>query len=153
MSSKTQPGVSSLSSMPSEIERSAARYLFAVSILSETGERIKTGELKDYLDVTPASATEMISKLDERGLTDYEKYHGVTLTKRGEAIARQTAWRFCIVSTYFDTELDTALDEQMAFNIAFTLPRDGVFSLRDLVSSPCLRLCPESGGGFDECVV
>lgn len=140
--------------MPSEIERSAARYLFAVSILSENSEeRIKTGELKDYLDVTPASVTEMISRLDERGLTDYEKYQGVTLTNRGEAIARQTAWRFCIVSTYFDSELDTTLDEQTAFDIAFTLPRDGVFSLRDLVSSPCLRLCPESGGEFDECVV
>jgi DtxR family Mn-dependent transcriptional regulator len=154
MSSETRTSPSlPLSPTPSEIGRSAARYLFAVSKLSESNEgRIKTGELRKYLDVTPASVTEMVSKLDDQGLTDYEKYQGVTLTEQGEAFATRMAWRFCVVSTFFDSVLDTNLDEQTAFDIAFMLPKEGVFSLRDLVNSSCLGLCPESGGEFDECV-
>ncbi|MFC7193909.1 metal-dependent transcriptional regulator [Halosimplex aquaticum] len=62
---------------PSDVERTTARYLFAISTLStDTEERIATGELKEYLGVTPASVTEMVAKLDERGLVDYEKYQG-----------------------------------------------------------------------------
>lgn len=136
----------------SEIGRSAARYLFAVSKLSgrENG-RIETGELKTYLDVSPASVTEMVSKLDARGLADYEKYQGVTLTQQGEAFATRIAWRFCVVSTFFDSVVDANLDERTAFDIAFTLPEEGVFNLRGLVNSPCLGLCPESGEEFDTC--
>lgn len=137
---------------PPEIGRSAARYLFAVSKLSESEDgRIATGELKEYLEVAPASVTEMVSKLDDRGLADYEKYHGVTLTRQGEAFATRIAWRFCVVSTFFDSVVDANLDERTAFDIAFTLPEEGVFNLRDLVNSPCIGLCPESGGELDTC--
>jgi DtxR family Mn-dependent transcriptional regulator len=138
---------------PSEIGRSAARYLFAVSKLSESEDgRIATGELREYLDVTPASVTEMMSKLDDRGLADYEKYQGVTLTQQGEAFATRIAWRFCVVSTFFDSVLDANLDERAAFDIAVTLPEEGVFNLRNRVNSPCIGLCPESGGELDTCV-
>lgn len=154
MSSETRTHSSlPLSPTLSEIGRSTARYLFAVSKLSEgSEERIETGELQEYLDVTPASVTEMMAKLDDRGLADYKKYQGVTLTEQGDAFATRVAWRFCIVSTFFDSVLDAGLDDEIAFDIAFTLPKDGVFSLRNLVGSPCLDICPESCREVDECV-
>lgn len=155
MSSERRTGPpSSFSPALTEIKRSTARYLFAISVLSRTNEeRITTGELREFLGLAPASVTEMISKLDDRELADYEKYQGVTLTSRGEALATQAAWRFCVVSTFFDSGLDADLDEQTVFDVAYTLPRDGVFALRNLVSSPCLDLCPESDGGCGECLV
>ncbi|MDX1746279.1 MAG: metal-dependent transcriptional regulator [Halobacteriales archaeon] len=145
---------SSFPPTPSEIERVPARYLFAISAVSETSEdRTTTGELREYLDVTPASVTEMLSKLDDRGLVDYETYRGATLTDRGEALAMRVSWRFCVVSTFFDSELDTRLDERTAFDIGFVLPKNSVYRLQELSGSPCLDLCPEARHGVDGCVV
>ncbi|AEM59375.1 DNA-binding protein (plasmid) [Haloarcula hispanica N601] len=154
MSSESQTGsASSLTPSVSDIERSAGRYLFAVSVLSESPtERVSTGELQEFLNVTPASVTEMVSKLDERGLVDYEKYQGVTLTDRGDALVTEVGWRFCVVSTFFESVLDTTLDEQTAFDIGFLLPKNGVFRLRSHVGGACLGHCPEAGGDGEQCV-
>lgn len=130
---------------PSDVEQTTAHYLFAVSTLStDTEERIATGELKEYLGVTPASVTEMVAKLDERELVDYKKYQGVRLTDRGEGIASGIAWRLCIVTSFFDSVLETSLDEETAFDIGFTLPEDGVYHLREQMETSCLEICPES---------
>ncbi|WP_336358833.1 metal-dependent transcriptional regulator [Haloarcula sp. CGMCC 1.6347] len=154
MSSESQTGsASSLTPSVSDIERSAGRYLFAVSVLSESPtERVSTGELQEFLNVTPASVTEMVSKLDERGLVDYEKYQGVTLTDRGDALATEVGWRFCVVSTFFQSVLDTTLGDQTAFDIGFLLPKNGVFRLRSQVDGACLGLCPEGDGDGEQCV-
>ncbi|EMA27819.1 metal-dependent transcriptional regulator [Haloarcula japonica] len=154
MSSESQTGpASSLTPSVSDIERSAGRYLFAVSVLSESPtERVSTGELQEFLNVTPASVTEMVSKLDERGLVDYEKYQGVTLTDRGDALGTEVGWRFCVVSTFFESVLDTTLDDQTAFDIGFLLPKNAVFRLRRRVDGACLGLCPEVDSGGEQCV-
>lgn len=150
MSSETQSGTST---SLSEIERRMARYLFAISVLRRPNtDRITTGELNEYLNVTPASVTEMVSKLDDRGLVDYEKYQGVILTDQGNALAMQAGWRFCAVSTFFDSVLDTRLDEKTAFDIGFVLPKNGVSRLLGHVNSACLKLCPESNGDVGGCV-
>lgn len=138
----------------SDIERGTARYLLAIAVLSESGtERITTGELRNHLNVAPASVTEMVSKLDDRGLVDYEKYQGVTLTDDGEALAEQAGWRFCVVATFFESVLETTLDDETAFDIGFALPEDGVARLRTLVDSACLGLCPASSGNAERCPV
>ena len=135
-----------------EIERSAARYLLAIAEESAGGtDRVSTGDLRERLDVSAASVTEMVSKLADSGLVDYEKYAGVRLTDRGEAIATRIGWRFCVVSTFFEESLEMGLDDETAFDIGFTLPEDGVFRLRSLVGSACLGRCPESDGD-ERCV-
>lgn len=152
----SEPRMGSSSSPPhslSDIERSAARYLFAISALSEPdSNQITTGELQEYLDVAPASVTEMISKLDDRGLVDYEKYQGVMLTDQGDALATEAGWRFCVVSTFFESVLDMRVNDETAFDIGFVLPKDGVFRLRDLVDSACLGLCPASDDDSKQCM-
>lgn len=137
----------------SNVELTTARYLFAVSTLStDTEERIATGELKKYLGVTPASVTEMMAKLDERGLVDYKKYQGVCLTERGEGVTSRISWRLCVVTSFFDSVLETNLDEETAFDIGFTLPEDGVYRLRERMESSCLEVCPESGRREARCL-
>lgn len=154
MSSEPQAGTAP-SPPPSltDIERGAARYLFAIAILSRSGTgRVTTGELHEHLDVAQPSVSGMVSKLDDRGLVDYEKYQGVTLTDRGAALARQVGWRLCVVSTFFDSELETTLDDGTAFDIGFVLPKRGVRRLRELVGTACLGRCPGSNGDAERCV-
>jgi Mn-dependent DtxR family transcriptional regulator len=154
MASESETGTSS--SFPhslSNTKRSAARYLLAISVLSESdADRITTGELREYLNVAPASVTEMVSKLDDRGLVEYEKYQGVTLTDRGDTLATEAGWRFCVVSTFFESVLDMTVPDEKAFDIGFVLPKDGVFRLHDLVDSACLGLCPASDADSKRCV-
>tara|TARA_B100000131_G_scaffold59625_1_gene55147 strand:- start:395 stop:1051 length:657 start_codon:yes stop_codon:yes gene_type:complete len=47
------------------------------------GERVRNGELAKYLDVTPASATEMVQRLAKNGFVDYVAYKGACLTEKG----------------------------------------------------------------------
>lgn len=124
-----------------------------MSVLTDAStDRVSTGELRADLNVSPSSVTEMLSKLDERGLVDYEKYRGARLTDQGEALVADVGWRYCVVSTFFETVLDAPLDEGTAFDIGFVLPRDGLFRLRELVDSACLGLCPETRGEGEGCV-
>jgi DtxR family Mn-dependent transcriptional regulator len=137
------PGVRSVS----DVGRRTARYLFGIAVLSGSDtERITTGELGEHLDVAPASVTEMVAKLDDRGLVEYERYQGVTLTDDGTTLAGRAGWRFCVVATFFESVLGTPLDDETAFDIGVTLPEDGVFRLRALVGPACLGRCPESDG-------
>ena len=47
------------------------------------GARVRNGELASYLDVSPASATEMVQRLAKNGFVDYVPYKGTCLTEKG----------------------------------------------------------------------
>tara|TARA_B000000609_G_scaffold158160_1_gene154825 strand:+ start:3140 stop:3796 length:657 start_codon:yes stop_codon:yes gene_type:complete len=47
------------------------------------GARVRNGELAKYLDVSPASATEMVQRLAKNGFVDYVAYKGTCLTEKG----------------------------------------------------------------------
>lgn len=150
MSSKSRgeaPG-----SMAADVGRSAGRYLLAVHWLSQSGpDRVRTGELRESLAVSAASVTEMVSRLDEQGLIDYEKYEGVRLTRQGQDVATRLAWRFCVVSNFFGSSLDTDLDDETSYAIGVTLPERGIFRLREMVAHPCIEACPETQQRYDGC--
>mgnify|MGYP001392492831 FL=1 len=47
------------------------------------GQRVRNGDLAKYLDVSPASATEMVQRLAKNGFVDYVPYKGAVLTPQG----------------------------------------------------------------------
>ena len=47
------------------------------------GQRVRNGDLAKYLDVSPASATEMVQRLAKNGFLDYVPYKGAVLTRSG----------------------------------------------------------------------
>jgi len=59
-----------------------------------------TGAVADMLDVSPASANEMIGKLEDRGLAEHEKYKGVTLTEEGIVRASDALQNYCIIERF-----------------------------------------------------
>jgi DtxR family transcriptional regulator, Mn-dependent transcriptional regulator len=46
-------------------------------------QRVRNGDLAKYLDVSPASATEMVQRLAKNGFVDYVPYKGASLTPKG----------------------------------------------------------------------
>lgn len=143
-----------MQSPPASVDARPGRYLLAIHRRRESeGERVSTGALRDALDVTGTTVTEMVRKLDDRGLVDHEKYAGVRLTDRGAAVARHLAWRFCVVTNFFTATLDTDLGAETSYEISATLPDDGLARLRELTDHPCIEECPETSQEYDGCLL
>lgn len=139
---------------PLSVERSTGRYILAVHWLADsTDSRVTTGELREYLGVSGASVTEMVGKLDDRGLLDHEKYRGVDLTDDGRHIATRLAWRYCVVTNFFRSVLGTDLEETDLYEIGYAIPVEGLVNLRELIDHPCLERCPETRQEYDGCPV
>jgi DtxR family Mn-dependent transcriptional regulator len=85
----------------------ADQYLKAIYLIQEMEDGpAATGALADMLDVSPASANEMIGKLESRELADHEKYKGVRLTDDGIARARDALQTYCIIERFLANVLD-----------------------------------------------
>ena len=83
------------------------QYLKAIYLLAvRSDEPTATGAIADQLDVSPASATEMIGKLEERGFLSHEKYKGVTLTDAGIERAREALQTYCIIERFLHNVLE-----------------------------------------------
>jgi len=79
----------------------ANQYLKAIYLVQRTDDGpAATGRVADSLDVSPASANEMIGKLEERGLAEHEKYKGVSLTDEGIARAENALRNYCIIERF-----------------------------------------------------
>ena len=79
----------------------ADQYLKAIYLIQEMEDGpAATGTLAEMLDVSPASANEMIGKLESRGLAEHEKYKGVKLTDDGIVQAREALSTYCIIERF-----------------------------------------------------
>ena len=69
-----------------EKTRSSSRmedYLEIISELVELKGYATTLDISRYMNVSAPSVTKMLQRLDEGGFLEYEKYHGINLTKKG----------------------------------------------------------------------
>ncbi len=79
----------------------ADQYLKAIYCIQSLEDGpASTGTVADAMGVSPASANEMIGKLEGRGLADHEKYTGVSLTDEGIARAREALGTYCIIQRF-----------------------------------------------------
>ena len=115
----------------------ADQYLRAIYVIQEVEDGpASTGSIADSLDVSPASANEMIGKLEDRGLLDHEKYKGVDLTDEGITRARDALQNYCIIERFlievleveeFRTEaktLEGVIDETVAERLDTIIDRE-----------------------------
>ena len=73
-----------------EKTRSSSRmedYLEIISELVELKGYATTLDISRYMNVSAPSVTKMLQRLDEGGFLEYEKYHGINLTKKGTQVA------------------------------------------------------------------
>jgi DtxR family Mn-dependent transcriptional regulator len=82
------------------LSESAEMMIKNIHELSLDGKRVRTSDLAQKTDLKPASVTEMIQRLGEIGLVDYQAYHGVFLTKQGQHVADVIEYRFNILQRF-----------------------------------------------------
>lgn len=92
-------------------------YLKVVYTAAREGdaERVSTSAIADRMDVSAASATNMMQKLADMKLVDYLPYRGVALTPAGERIALEVIRHHRLIELYLAEALgyswDTVHDE------------------------------------------
>ena len=85
----------------------ANQYLKAIYLVQQQEDGpASTGDVADMLEVSPASANEMIGKLEDQGLLDHEKYKGVNLTDEGIHRAREALQNYCIIERFLAEVLE-----------------------------------------------
>jgi len=65
-------------------------YVEVIYNLQNGSKKAHTNDIASALEINPASVTEILQKLHKDRFVNYEKYSGVTLTKKGKKIAIQT---------------------------------------------------------------
>lgn len=98
---------------PTPIEQTTAveDFLKAVYVLQQRDERASTNALREALNITAPSVTDMAKRLTDSGLIDYQKYKGVRLTEDGERVALQILRRHRLIELYLVQELGYELHE------------------------------------------
>ena len=76
-------------------------YLEVISELVELKGYANTIEISRYLNVSAPSVTKMLQRLDENGYLKYEKYKGINLTQKGNAIADAVRQKHGILLEFF----------------------------------------------------
>jgi DtxR family Mn-dependent transcriptional regulator len=85
-----------------------AKAIYALSRRKAGG--VSTTALAARLEVTPASVSAMIKKLDQRGLVTHAPYRGVQLTEAGERIALEVLRHHRLLELYLAEQLDVPWD-------------------------------------------
>lgn len=76
-----------------ELSESEEEYLEALYRLGGHERQVKVGELAKELKVKEPSVVEMLRKLDNKKLVDYESYAGASLSEKGEDEGRRVTRR------------------------------------------------------------
>ncbi len=85
-----------------------AKAIYALATRSEAP--VTTNALAERLGVTPASASAMVKKLSERGLTEHAPYRGVELTAEGERVALEVLRHHRLLELYLAEHLGVPWD-------------------------------------------
>ena len=89
---------------------SEENYLKSIYTLQKDSPKgVSTNVLSQYLVTKPASATEMIKKLNDKDLVVYQPYQGVLLNKNGEEIALRVIRKHRLWETFLAQKLEPSV--------------------------------------------
>ena len=91
---------------------SEENYIKAIFHLGSEGEEvISTNAVAERMETKPSSVTDMMKKLSEKGLVNYKKYQGVSLTALGTKTALSIIRKHRLWEVFLVEKLDFTWDE------------------------------------------
>ena len=97
--------------MLSEAVQDYLKVIYKVSHQPGAGDTVSTSVIAERMEVSPASATNMIKKLAEMRLLEHVPYQGVVLTVAGENIALEIIRHHRLLELYLSETLGFAWDQ------------------------------------------
>jgi DtxR family Mn-dependent transcriptional regulator len=131
--------------------RSVEDYLKTIYDLSKNGNSVSTTEISRTLKVAPASVTEMLKKLSEKGYITHSPYHGTTLTTAGRQIAEKTVRKHRLLERFLHDvlKIDNEKVHKQACEMEHALSDDAEESLCRFLRHP--DRCPDDGKIIPPC--
>jgi DtxR family Mn-dependent transcriptional regulator len=114
MASAPQP------SPPTSTEENYLKAIYSLAVAVERGVdadiatsegAVATNAIANRLSTSPASVTDMIKRLNDKGLVTHVPYRGVTLTPAGRSLALQTIRKHRLWETFLVEKLNFAWHE------------------------------------------
>ncbi len=94
------------------LTRAEENYIKTIFHLGgNTSKLISTNSIAEEMDTKPSSVTDMAKKLAEKGLLDYVRYQGVSLTEKGEKTALSIIRKHRLWEVFLVKKLDFTWDE------------------------------------------
>ncbi len=96
------------------VEENYIKALLHLSSVDRTmigKEGVGTNDLAAYLEVKPSTVNEMLKRLKEKDLVNYERYKKVTLTTLGETLALKVIRKHRLWETFLHEKLEFDWDE------------------------------------------
>jgi len=99
-----------------------SQYLLVLYVAEQAdGPPVSPGHVAGELDRSPAATTEMLQRLENRGLVTYEPYQGATLTADGRERAADLHRTYRTLTRFFREVLDLDDCEAEARQLAGTV--------------------------------
>ena len=130
---------------------SVEEYLEAIHFFNEKGEIARNTDLSKRLKVAPPSVTQMIKKLANEGLVEYEPYKGTVLTGKGMAKAQKVVRRHRILERFLHDFLglkDEKVHEE-ACRMEHSLSDETALAMCKALENP--KTCPDDGMEIPQC--
>ena len=100
----------------------ASQYLLVLYTAERRGRGpVPSGDVADAVDRSPSATTEMLQRLEERGLVEHEPYDGARLTAEGRETAEELYETYAVLSQFFHEVLDLEDYEREAMRLAGTV--------------------------------
>ena len=87
-------------SSPARTSSAVEDYLERILELINTKGYARVVDIAQALEISQASVTNMVQRLDAEGLLNYEKYRGLVLTTAGETLARNITRRHQLLTDF-----------------------------------------------------
>ncbi len=114
-------------------------YLKAIWHIKERNEPVKISVIAKMLNVRQPSVVQMLKKLNERELVEYNKA-GVFLTETGEKIGSSMMRNSRLLEVLMDSALKVEIDEEMVCGIEHHMNMQFTDALCTMLKHP--RKCP-----------
>ena len=114
-------------------------YLKAIWHIKERGETVKISTIAKMLNVRQPSVVQMLKKLHERKLVNYNKA-GVTLSEQGENIGSSMMRNSRLLEVLMESALKIAINEEMVCGIEHHMNKQFTDALCTMLHHP--RKCP-----------
>lgn len=87
-------------------------YIKAIYHLGKEGSgNVSTNAIAERMETKPSSVTDMVQKLSEKGLVNYQKYKGAGLTEYGRKVALSIVRKHRLWEVFLVEKLDFSWDE------------------------------------------
>lgn len=114
-------------------------YIKAIWHIKERGDDVKISSIAKMLNVRQPSVVQMLKKLNEQNLVNYNKA-GVTLTEEGEMIGAKMMRNSRLLEVLMDSALRVEIDEEMVCGIEHHMNKQFTDALCTMLKHP--RECP-----------